>query len=168
MELTDRTSERKPRKLLTWALLIVAGVPITGVTLLSPFLLLVALRDLGQPDPVTPDRGAIVGTWTNPDGARLAFRADGTYTASGMSYVTDGETGEGDPDVLPADGTGTWTISVWNADTGSGGGVFLDAGQDNAGGAFLDTTGDPANPSLFATIGDPDDDDHFTFTKQPG
>lgn len=160
LEPQDRTG---PRRRARRTVLIVALVPVGWLLVLSPFLLFIALRDLGQPDPVTPDRSAIVGTWTNPDGARLVFRADGTFSASGMPYVSNGEGDGFDYDVLPVDGTGTWSISRWDDRSGSGGGVYL----TGAGGSFLDTAGKAASPSLFATIGDPDEGNDFSFTKQP-
>lgn len=150
------------RKRPTW----IWPVAIVALTL-SPFLLfllLIALRDLGQPTPITPDRSAIAGTWTNPDGARLVLRADGTYTATKMPFIADG-TGTFSFDDLPVDGTGTWTIQPWDASSGSGGGLMLsaDGGRTNT---SLETTGNAAHPSLYASIGDPDEDNDFNFVKQ--
>lgn len=149
--------ERKQRQLQ-----VARRMKVVGVGALVSLAVLVLWGVLSQPDQVTPERSAIIGTWTNPDGARLVFRADGTCIADGMTFVPDGS-GADDYDVLPVNGRGTWYIEPWDASAGSGGGVNLTfAGIDT----FLDTTGDPAHPSLFAAIGDPDEDDHFTFTKQ--
>jgi hypothetical protein len=121
---------------------------------------LLAARDLGGPTPVTPQRAAIVGVWTNPDGATLDFAADGKVKASKMPVVD----GAGDGiDELPGNGAGTWQIDPWDSGTGSGGGVDVTIGYD---GAELTTTGNPAHPKLFIFIGDPDDDNEFAFTKQ--
>jgi hypothetical protein len=119
----------------------------------------IVLRVLGETTPVTPLRAAIVGTWTNPDGARLILRPDSTYTASGMPYIDDGMQN----DALPGNGSGTWEIEPWDSSSGSGGGVDLTA--DSGSGTFLTTAGDPARPEVFATIGDPDDGDDFDFSR---
>jgi hypothetical protein len=134
------------------------------VFVLSPFaliLLLIGLRDLGGPTPVTPDYNAILGTWINPDGARLVFHSDGSYIASGMPFIADSFTPPGD--LLPANGIGTWTIDAWDASISSGGGLSL---ESRSNGIQLTTTGDPAHPDLYAAIGDPDEGNDFTFTKQ--
>jgi hypothetical protein len=139
--------------------LIVIGVPLVPIAIVLLFL---AGRDLGGPTPVTPERGGIVGVWTNPDGATLDFAADGTVTAVRLPGGPTGPSGSGD---LPGNGRGTWQIDPWDPGVGSGGGVQIWIGNT---GPELTTTGDPAHPSLFASIGDPDDGDDFTFTKQSG
>ena len=134
------------------------------VILLSPFAAYGAVKWLDfvfrSEEGVTPDRGAIIGTWTNPDGARLVFQPNGTYTASGMLDIPAGSSPA--DDVLPPNGSGTWRIDWQSA--ANPGGVTLVTGPSS----FTDffTTGTSANPSLFATIGNSDDDDHFTFTKK--
>lgn len=149
-------------------LTVVLGTVAAGVAglFVLAFLLLLG-RALGEPSPVTPDRTAIVGTWVNSDGARLVFRADGTYVATGMPVIDDpGSSADfASFDELPTNGTGSWQIQPWDASTGSGGGLAL---TDTTAGTQLTTTGDPAHPSLFATIGDPDNGDDFGFTKQSG
>ena len=148
-------------------LTVVLGTVVAGVVgLLVLVFVLLLCRALGEPSPVTPDRTAIVGTWVNSDGARLVFRADGTYTATDMPVIDEpgSPEGFGPFDDLPTNGTGTWQIQPWDASSGSGGGLAL---TDTTEGVQLTTTGDPAHPCLFATIGDPDDGDDFGFTKQP-
>lgn len=132
-------------------------------------VLLLINHKLGESTPVTPDAAAIVGTWANSDGARLVFRADGIFTATGMPVIDDpGPSALGGPsDVLPTNGTGSWQISPWVASSGSGGGLALTEVTQTVTVTELTTTGDPAHPNLFATIGDPDNDDHFIFTEQP-
>ena len=133
----------------------------TVVVVFGITMLFLAARASGGPDPVTPERSAIAGAWTNSDGARLVFRTDGTYTATGMPVIDESST----PgfDYLPADGMGTWVIEPVGANRG--GGLSLIGPKS---GIELVTTGSPAHPSLFAEIGDPDEGDDFTFTKQPG
>lgn len=138
--------------------LIAVGIPLVPIALLFAVL---AARDVGLPTPVTPDRSGIIGVWTNPDGGTIDFAADGTVTTRGLPILEDA----GGFDDLPGNGNGTWQIDPWNPRIGSGGGIQVWMGDDET---ELNTTGDPAHPSLFASIGDPDDDDDFTFTKQPG
>lgn len=146
------------------SLLLRRGALLLLIFVLSPialFMLLIVSRSLGDPTPVTPDFSGIVGTWGNPDGARLVFHSDGTYVAHGMPFIGDGFNPP--DDVLPANGEGTWMIDAWDGH-GNGGGLELDSGKINI---ELTTTGNPARPNLYASIGDPDEGDEFTFTKLP-
>jgi hypothetical protein len=119
-----------------------------------------AVRDMAGPGVVTPDRSGITGTWTNPDGARLVFRADGTCAVSGVPDPMHDGTWNG----LPFNGTGTWSVDPYTGgDVGDSGGVDVDV-DDHV--AFLSTWGNPAHPDMDVTIGDPDNGDVLTFTRQ--
>lgn len=132
---------------------------VSGLALLPPglFVVLIALRELGSPTLVTPERAAIVGVWTNADGARLEFAANGTFKTSKMPVLDDPLTHDND---LPGNGTGTWQIE--SSDAANGGGVYLQIG----GGVLLNAAGDPGHPRLLVFIGDPDEDNEFIFTKK--
>ena len=114
------------------------------------------------PTAVTPDRNAIVGTWTGADGARVVFNANGTCMVSGMPKPTqDGtwKTWNG----LPFNGAGTWSVDPLAGDPGDSGGVDVSVDSYIA---FISTTGDPAHPNMSVTIGDPDDGNELPLTKQ--
>jgi hypothetical protein len=116
-------------------------------------------HDFAGVTPVTPRRAAIVGVWTNTDGATLDFSSDGTVEVRRMPVIDDSSIG----DQLPGNGAGTWQIEPWESNIGTGGGVAVTTGD---GGVELTTTGDLAHPKLFAYLGDPDEDNEFVFTKQ--
>ena len=122
--------------------------------------MLVAGCGSGGTTPITPDHSAIVGIWTNPDGARLVFDDDGSFVASKMPIIDNPLI---NIDELPTNGAGTWSIEPWDPQAGHGGGLVLVVG---AVGVELTTTGDSAHPNLYASIGDPDSDKNFSFTKQ--
>ena len=116
----------------------------------------------GMPAEVTPNRAAIVGTWTGSDGARVVFNANGTCVVSGMPKPTQDGTGK-TWNGLPFNGTGTWWVDPLAGDPGDSGGVDVSVDSYIA---FVSTTGDPAHPNMSVTIGDPDDGNELTLTKQ--
>lgn len=139
------------------------GVTVLGIVLVPGgcIVLYVAgqgFSELGAPSPVTPDRPAIVGTWSGEHGAQLAFSNDGSCVASTMPDIEDSGL-----DDLPDNGPCTWSIIPLGNDAGDTGGVDISSGNRVL---FLNTTGNHAHPKLFVTIGDPDNADWFAFTKK--
>ena len=118
----------------------------------------------GGQNVVTPERTAMIGTWTNPDGARLVLYANGVCVVSGVPrQTTDGTWKTWNH--LPFNGKGTWQVTpLFDDNVSTSGGIDVVVDKYDA---FLSTTGDPKHPNLSVTIGDPDDLNDLTFTKQP-
>ena len=136
-----------------WLALVVIPIAVAGIVLLYR-----AAHHVSGPTSVAPQPVALIGTWTDQDGATLVFTPDETVVASDMPTIDSSSPAI---DGLPGDGKGTWRIEAVDAE--GRGGVLVTIGNSEA---WMSMSGDPAHLRLFAYIGDPDGDNEFTFTKQ--
>jgi hypothetical protein len=62
-------------------------------------------------DKPAPRAADLVGTWVNPGGSRLVLTDDGRFSMSDLDSCAAGGTTVAEPGRVPADGTGTWSLT---------------------------------------------------------
>jgi hypothetical protein len=91
----SRRPRRWRRRLLALAAVVVAGV--VGLAVYA---------ELTNPNPITPSRQMMIGTWRDPSGATLTLNSDGTFLARALPA----DAGESSYGEVPSQGSGRWRV----------------------------------------------------------